>query len=104
MTPNNLRMIALSFAAALLLVACGKSSSVEGNSYADASKNVKIEFQSGSKAVVTMAGQPGDCTYAEKDKQVTVTCQGQDAVFTRNDDGSLTGPASGMLAGTLTKL
>ena len=95
------RLIALSFAVTLLLVACGKS--VSGSTYAGANGALKIEFQSGGKAIVTIAGQPGDCTYAEQGKQVTVTCEGQPIVFTQNDDGSLSAPAGGMLTGTLTK-
>jgi major membrane immunogen (membrane-anchored lipoprotein) len=99
--PVRHRAIALSIAATLLLAACGKS--VEGSTYADATKTFKIEFQSGGKATVTIGGQPADCTYEEKDKAITVTCAGQPADFTKNDDGSLNGPAGGMLVGTLTK-
>ena len=101
MMPVRYRVIAASLAAGLLLAACGKS--VEGSTYADSTKTIKIEFQSGGKAVVTMAGQAGNCTYAEKDKTITVTCEGQPADFTMNDDGTLTGPAGGLLGGTLTK-
>ena len=95
------RLIALFLAAALPLAACGKS--VSGSTYAGGNGALKIEFQSGGKAIVTIAGQAGDCTYAEQSKQVTVTCEGQPIVFTENDDGSLSAPAGGMLGGTLTK-
>jgi major membrane immunogen (membrane-anchored lipoprotein) len=97
-----LRNLALAIATAALLAGCGKSS-IAGSTYSGANGAIKIEFQSGGKAVVTMAGQAGDCTYAEENKSITITCQGQPAVFTKNDDGSLSGPADGMLAGTLTK-
>ncbi len=99
--PVRYGAIAVSIAATLLLAACGKS--VSGSTYADASKTFKIEFQSGGKAIVSIGGQPADCTYEEKDKSITLTSAGQPAVFTMNDDGSLTGPAGGMLGGTLTK-
>jgi hypothetical protein len=102
MTKANLRNLALAFAAVTLLAACGKSS-VAGSTYAGAGGAIKIEFQSGGKAAVTVAGQAADCTFDEQGKSITITCQGQPAVFTQNDDGSLSGPADGMLAGKLTK-
>ena len=102
MTKANIWNAALAFAAIALLAACGKSS-VAGSTYADGNGALKIEFQSGGKAAVTVAGQPADCTYDEQGKSITVTCQGQPAVFTQNDDGSLSGPPDGMLAGKLTK-
>ena len=42
------------------------------------------------------------CTYTENSKSVTLTCEGQPATLTINDDGSLSGPPEGML-GKLTK-
>ncbi len=102
MTKANLRNIVMALAAVALLAACGKSS-VAGSTYAGANGAIKIEFQSGGKAAVTIAGQAADCTYDEQGKSITITCQGQPAVFTQNDDGTLSGPDNGMLAGKLTK-
>jgi len=100
MTKANRPNIVLTLAAAALLAACGKSS-VAGSTYANGA--IKIEFQSGGKAAVTIAGQAADCTFDEQGKSITITCQGQPAVFTQNDDGTLSGPDNGMLAGKLTK-
>jgi hypothetical protein len=98
---HRVQFVALVFAASLVLTSCGKS--VQGSTYADANGALKIEFQSGGKAVTTIAGLPANCTYIEESKSITLTCEGQPVVFTLNDDGSLSGPAEGMLAGRLTK-
>jgi hypothetical protein len=45
-------------------------------------------------------GEAAPCTY-EVD-QITLECEGENIVFTRHDDGSLTGP-SGNMFGALRK-
>ena|SRR5258706_5665670 len=99
---HRVRFITLALAASLILSACGKSVSVSGNTYEGAGGGFTVEFQSGGKAVTTIAGAKADCTYTEDSKSVTLTCEGQPAVLTINDDGSLSGPPDGML-GKLTK-
>ena len=86
--------------ASLLLASCGKS--VSGSTYEGGGGAVKVEFQSGGKAVTTIGPLSTNCTYTEDSKSVTLTCEGQPAVLTINDDGSLSGPPDGML-GRLTK-
>ena len=97
-----LRILAIVIAASVSLAGCGKSS-VEGSTYATANGAIKIAFQSGGKATVTMAVQPADCTYNEENREITVTCEGQSTVYTVNSDGSLGGPVEGSMAGDLTK-
>ena len=82
------------------LAACGDS--VEGNTYTDAEGVISLQFLSGGKANFKMGPIGGECTYKESGKSVTVTCNGVAQVFTVNDDGSLGGPAAGII-GKLTK-
>jgi hypothetical protein len=85
-------------AAALVLAACGKSGSVEGNIYEGNGGVVKIEFQSGGKAFASMGPVTQPCSYAQDGKTVTLTCQSDKTVLKVSDDGSLEGPPDGMLA------
>ena len=84
----------------LFLASCGKSAA--GSTYEGIDGAIKIEFQSGGKAITSIGPLNTDCTYTEDIKSVTLTCEGQPAVLTINDDGSLTGPPGGMM-GRLTK-
>lgn len=97
---GRLGFISLALGASLVLAACGKS--VSGSTYEGVGGGFTVEFQSAGKAVTTIAGAKADCTYTEDSKTVTLTCEGQPAVLTINDDGSLSGPPDGML-GKLTK-
>ena len=94
------RVAAIILGAGLILAGCGKS--VAGSTYEGGGGAVKIDFQSGGKAVMSIGPLATDCTYTEDSKSVTLTCQGQPAVLTINDDGSLSGPPDGMM-GRLTK-
>jgi hypothetical protein len=87
-------LIALVCGATLILASCGKS--VSGSTYEGAG-GVTVAFQSGGKAAASIGGVNSDCTYTEDSKSVTLTCAGQPTVLTINDDGSLSGPAGGML-------
>ena len=87
-------------AAAVALVcisaaACG--SGVSGHTYQDSDGMVKIEFDSGGKAVTTMGPITANCTYKQSSNQVSLTCADQTTQLTVNSDGSLSGPADGML-------
>lgn len=91
--------------ASILVAGCGFAgcgSSVEGNTYVDPEGMISIEFLSGGKANFKMGVVGGACTYTESVKNVTVTCNGVPQVFTMNSDGSLGGPAAGLI-GKLTK-
>lgn len=82
----------------LFATACG--SKVKGNTYE--SGFISIAFQSGGKATFASGPISTDCTYSESGSKVTLTCNGQPAVFTVNGDGNLDAPAESMM-GTLTK-
>lgn len=82
----------------LFATACG--SKVKGNTYE--SGFISVSFQSGGKATFASGPISTDCTYAESGNKVTLTCNGQPAVFTVNGDGNLEAPAESMM-GTLTK-
>ncbi len=97
---HRVKLIATVGTASLVLAGCGKS--VAGSTYEGVGGAVKIEFQSGGKAVTSIGPLSTDCTYTEDSKSVTLTCEGQPTVLTINDDGSLSGPAEGMM-GRLTK-
>jgi hypothetical protein len=97
---HRAQILAIACAAGLILASCGKS--VSGSTYEGTGGAFTVEFQSGGKAVTTIAGQKADCTYTEDSKSVTLTCAGQPLVFTINDDGSLSGPLDSMM-GKLTK-
>ncbi len=93
--------IAVALTVSVMLAGCG-SKSVAGNTYEAVGGAFSVEFQSGGKAVTTIAGNKVDCTYTEDSKTVTLTCEGQPVALTVNDDGSLSGPPDGMM-GKLTK-
>jgi hypothetical protein len=90
-------------AALICLAAAGCGNNVSGHTYGAAGGGVTIEFQSGGKAVTSFGPMSSQCTYTQSGKQVSLTCEGDTTVFTIGDDGSLDGPADGML-GHLTKV
>ena len=77
------------------LAACSKG--VTGHTYADGGGMVKIEFQSGGKAITTMGPITASCTYTQSSNQVTLTCADQATALAVGSDGSLSGPPDGML-------
>jgi hypothetical protein len=86
----------------LAVVSCGKSNGVEGSTYEGNNGAFQIQFKPDGKASVALGPVSGDCTYTQKDKSVSVTCEGDQIDFTVNDDGSLNGPPDGMI-GRMTK-
>ena len=84
-------------AALLCLGAVGCGNNVKGHTYAAADNSVTIDFQSGGAATVSFGGIPGACTYTQSGKQVNLTCGGQTQGLTMADDGSLNGPADGIM-------
>lgn len=94
----------IAMAAALVcLGAAGCGNNVSGHTYGAAGGGVTIEFQSGGKAVTSFGPMSSQCTYTQSGKQVSLVCEGDTTVLTIGDDGSLDGPADGML-GHLTKV
>lgn len=76
--------------------ACG--SSVSGHTYAGNGELVKIEFQSGGKAITSFGAMSSNCTYTQSGKKIALTCEGDETDLNMADDGSLAGPDGGMLA------
>lgn len=89
-------ILSLSF----FIIGCGGK--VEGNTYTGNGGVVQIEFKSGGKAFVSTGPVATPCTYTESGKTVTLVCEGDQTVFTVDDDGALLGPKGGFL-GRLTK-
>lgn len=82
----------------LFATACG--SKVKGNTYE--SGFISVSFQSGGKATFASGPISTDCTYTESGSKVTLTCNGEPAVFTVDSDGNLNAPAESMM-GKLSK-
>jgi len=78
------------------MTACGNS--VSGHTYAGNGELVKIEFQSGGKALTSFGPMTSSCTYTQSGKKISLTCEGDTTELTMADDGSLAGPQDGMLA------
>jgi hypothetical protein len=78
------------------LAGCGNN--VKGHTYAGPDGSVKIEFQSGGTATVSLGPIASTCTYTQNGKQVNLVCEGDTEVLTMASDGSLSGPPEGMLA------
>lgn len=85
----------------LSATACGNS--VSGHTYAGNGQLVKIEFQSGGKALTSFGPMTSSCTYMQSSKKISLTCEGDTTELTMADDGSLAGPPEGLLA-RLTKI
>jgi len=81
---------------------CGKSSSVEGNTYEAPGGGMTVAFQSGGKANTTIGPMSTPCTYTQTGKTISLACANDKIEFTLNDDGSLSGPPEGF-APRLTK-
>lgn len=60
--------------------------------YQNANGEAVIEFLSEGKAFFSFHGVTGACTHKQNGKDVILTCDDEDMVFTVNDDGSLAGP------------
>jgi hypothetical protein len=88
----------LAAAALLCLSAAGCGNGVKGHTYAGNGQLVKIEFQSGGKALASMGPMTSTCSYTQNDKSITLICEGDTENLTVNSDGSLSGPPDGMLA------
>ena len=73
--------------ACVLLAACGQSGL--SGTYAAKGTGTRLDFKSGSAVSITMAGQTAQGTYKIDGKQVTVTFEGQQAIFTIDGDGCL---------------
>ena len=108
---SNRRVVFMTaLVAALILVVAGcagspragaaekaSSSKVEGT-YANAEGNASVEFMAGGKAHFSLHGVGGPCSFKQVGNKVTLTVEGEDTVFTVNDDGSVTGPPDGFLS------
>jgi len=52
----------------------------------------------GGKAHFSLSGIGGEGTFKQVGNKVTLTLDGEEIVFTVNEDGSLTGPPEGFLS------
>lgn len=75
---------------------------IAGNTYGDSDNLISLEFLSGGKATLKMAGAAVTCTYTQNGKHITISCGGAAQPFTMNSDGSLTAANSGLF-GKLTR-
>jgi hypothetical protein len=84
---------------AVLLLACclGCGNTIQGNTYADASGMMKMQFQSGGKALVTIGYMTQNCQWSQSSNNIAVKCAEQTMQLTLNSDGSLNGPPDGMV-------
>jgi hypothetical protein len=94
-------LVATILAAGFCFAGCGDPN-VAGRTYGDSDNLISIEFRYDGKVMVTMMGLVVPCTYTQKAKNITVTCNGAAQVFSFNGDGSLIAANSGLF-GKLTK-
>ena len=84
--------LAVTLAVALICLS-GCTPSIEGT-YSSANGTIVLDLKSDEKASLTFLGQTRSCFYKEARDQVSVVCEGDTTMFTRNEDGSLTGPGA----------
>jgi hypothetical protein len=89
--PRRIFILAILLSVPLYVMGCGKSVS---GVYTDDSNSMSVNFQSGGKASVTVLGSTMDGTYTIDGKTLTVNMNGDNKVFTINDDGSIAGPGT----------
>lgn len=94
----SLRSVLAVMVLALLCLSATGCNSVSGHTYAGNGQMVKIEFQSGGKALTSFGPMTSNCTYTQSGKNISLTCEGDTTQLTVADDGSLAGPPDGMLA------
>jgi hypothetical protein len=87
MREKDLKRIVFVALACLALIACGQSGL--SGTYAAKGEGMRLDFKSSSAVSITMAGQTAQGTYKIDGKQVTVTFEGQQAIFTIDSDGCL---------------
>lgn len=64
---------------AVLLLACclGCGNTIQGNTYADASGMMKMQFQSGGKALITIGYMTQNCQWSQSSNNIAVKCAEQ---------------------------
>jgi hypothetical protein len=81
----------------LFATGCGLS----GSTYESEGGVLRIEFQSGGKAITSMGPLKMNCTYVEESSTVAVTCEGDKIVYAIKDDQLI--PPAGSMVGPLSK-
>ena len=90
------------FLFACLSIACvgaaspGADAAVAGV-YANAEGNASVEFRTDGRAHFSLHGVGGQCAFAQTNRTVLLTCEGETTKFVVEDDGALTGPADSFL-------
>src|SRR5579863_5675150 len=98
---SHMLLVAVIFTAGFGFAGCGDPP-IAGNTYGDSDNVISLEFLSGGKATLKMAGAAVTCTYTQSGKNITVSCGGAAQPFILNSDGSLTAANSGLF-GKLTR-
>lgn len=72
------------------------SSKVEG-SYTNPEGNALVEFMAAGKAYFSLHGVGGPCKFKQAGNKLTLTVEGEDTLFTVDDNQSLTGPTDSFM-------
>jgi hypothetical protein len=97
---RNLRKSTLASSVILIILTFGGCGGVQGT-YADPTGGFVLQLQSGNKAVLSMMGQTGNCTYTGDGDKISVTCEGITNVYTKS--GDTLNPPPGSMIGALKK-
>ena len=84
--------LALTLAVTLICLS-GCTPSIEGT-YSNANGTIVLDLKSDDKASLTFLGETKSCFYQQAKDQISVVCEGDTTMFTRHEDGSLTGPGA----------
>jgi hypothetical protein len=95
MTNKN---IAATLCVAALIVGCTPGGGRVLGVYSNPENTASVEFMPDGKAHFSVSGLGGDCTYAQSEKTITLTCEGESTQLTVGDDGALTGPPEGLMS------
>ena len=100
----NLHKVFLGIFAGAALAVAGCGEEVGGHTYQNETGMVKIDFQTGGKANLSLGSYKTACTYVEDRKTVTLICEGDKTVFAISSDGKLIPPPEkGKTIGPLSK-
>lgn len=90
MNPSRLRRGFLSsFAASIVLVLTACGSNVQGT-YSDSTGSIRLQLQSGGKALFQAMGGEQECTYSATGNKLHLRCGSDKTDFEIHEDGLLT--------------
>jgi hypothetical protein len=82
--------------AVLFVAGCPKRATVEGT-YTNANSSIVLDLKSGGQASFAVMGETKQCTYTADGSQISLDCQGDKVVFTKQADDSLAPPAGSLI-------